>query len=67
MLLVTSLYSYSRLIFNLNSNVLFFIFFLRKKIKKSVYDKDNLNCKESEVDDANLSSMETEPKVKLNP
>jgi len=26
-----------------------------------------LNCKESEVDDANLSSMETEPKVKLNP
>jgi hypothetical protein len=44
-LLVTSLYSYSRLIFNLNSNL---------------YDKDNLNCKESEVDDANLSSMETE-------
>ena len=51
-LLVTSLYSDSRLIFNLNSNL---------------YDKDNLNCKESEVDDANLSSMETEPRVKLNP
>jgi hypothetical protein len=49
-LLVTSLYSYSRLIFNLNSNL---------------YDKDNLNCKESEVDDANLSSMETERRLNL--
>ena len=62
-LLVTSLYSYSRLIFNLNSNVPFFFFFLRKK--KRWYDKDNLNCKESEVDDANLSSMETSRRLNL--
>jgi len=53
------------LIFNLNSNSKSALGFLLFKAAGS--GKDNLNCKESVVADANLPSSVRKPAAKLNP